>query len=52
MKWKPLVGLAQHCQLQFPGQEVTMISRRDRKKTLVALAIWVGGSQAHAARLR
>ncbi|WP_408370043.1 pentapeptide repeat-containing protein [Paraburkholderia sediminicola] len=35
-------GRAQHCQLQFPGQEVTMISRHDRTNTLVALAMWVG----------
>ncbi|KAE8753840.1 hypothetical protein FSO04_42880, partial [Paraburkholderia madseniana] len=35
-------GRAQHCQLQFPGQEVTMISRHDRTKTLVALAMWLG----------
>ncbi|MFM0086767.1 hypothetical protein PQR46_07490 [Paraburkholderia sediminicola] len=34
-------GRAQHCQLQFPGQEVTTISRHDRTKTLVALAMWV-----------
>ncbi|WP_216674366.1 hypothetical protein, partial [Paraburkholderia madseniana] len=35
-------GRAQHCQLQFPWQEVTMISRHDRTKTLVALAMWLG----------
>ncbi|WP_216675310.1 hypothetical protein, partial [Paraburkholderia elongata] len=39
---KTQAGRAQHCQLQLPGQEVTMIPRHDRTKTLVALAMWVG----------
>ncbi|WP_207005191.1 hypothetical protein, partial [Trinickia mobilis] len=41
-KRKTRAGRAQHCQLQFPGQEVTMNSRHHRTKTLVALAMWVG----------
>ncbi|WP_218274495.1 hypothetical protein, partial [Paraburkholderia piptadeniae] len=41
-KRKTRARRARHCQMQFPGQEVTMISRLDRTKTLVALAMWVG----------
>ncbi|EIM95064.1 hypothetical protein WQE_40829, partial [Paraburkholderia hospita] len=39
-KRKARAGRAQHCQLQFPGHEVTMMSRHDRTKTPVASAKW------------